>query len=216
MLTASASNAADDSNLAEMLAKYHDTGGADKCKTVNRAARHAAQLKANSDLSVEQLKQKIHGYDSLSSDEKEVYAFMVEIAFSPEQIDKGRREFRNDIKDSCYPPEEVVCDRTLVTSAAVMAKFKATEEAGVSEGYLGRLERKFFKKGTGIWDKKNGSALTHLDMLNMAFWPEHVDKTPEEFVEYVENVWCKIPRIEREKTYSKNELGYGHFFYSVD
>jgi len=199
-----------------LLGKHHDTTGADKCKTVNSAARHIAYLKNGTDLSIEQIRQEIQGDESISSDEKEVYSFMVDIAFSPEQIDKGRWEFRDDIADSCNPPEEVVCDPTLVTSAAVMAKFKATDEDGVTKGYLGRLERKFLTKDTGIWDKANGSALTHLDMLNMAIWPEHVDKTTEEFVEYVENVWCKIPRIEREQTHDRKALGSGHFFYSVD
>ena len=203
------SSVADANNVSHIFERYHDLDGDDKCASINNATDHVAYLKS-AGAPKKDFPAIISGDPSISSEDRNLYFLMADIAFSTEYIDKERFQFVSEIEQLCGLSHEEgrgQCD-DLVKAASAVVEYKDREE--VSSGVLLRLMREVASVEEFWGDGTPG--VLHFDMLNMSFWPEHIEKSPEEFTNYVEDVWCKIPEIERSKTFSANRIRYGHDF----
>jgi len=57
-----------------------------------------------------------------------------------------------------------------------------------------------------------GFSSIHTELGDMLFWPEHIDKTADEFTDFIVNEWCrKYSKFERTKLFDARQEELGRF-----
>ena len=174
-------------DLGDLLASYpnYGTGQTKECYSVSKAARKVGELKkkGSSEKEIQASISTDIKSGEIPVDAKEMYMKILEVAYLPENMDKVGYEFSYEIRVTCLQPEEGDCDSEL-SAVARVAELKA------GGGSLHELQRKR--------DELDGFvSMTHDELFNLAFWPENIDKTAQEYIDFVTDVWCKKTKSER-------------------
>jgi len=174
-------------DLGDTLASYpnYGTDKTEECYSVNQAARKVSNLKKKG-LSAKEIEAGISAdikNGEIPAEAKTMYMKIVEAAYLPENIDKVGYEFSYEIKVTCLQPEEGDCDSEL-NAVARVAEIKA------GGGSLYEVQQKRQELDGAI-------SMTHDELFNLAFWPENIDKTAQEYIDFVTDVWCKKTKSER-------------------
>ena len=192
------SSAANTKSVANKLASYpefyaFDGHPTEKCGSVTGAAEIVGDLKKEVS-SLSEAKAMI--VNSIKNGEgpaelEEPFLYIVELAYTPEHAEKSADKFVEDIEHICKMPEVRICDAE-INSAVYVSELKATGKSNIA------LTRESFRE--------KGFSRLHFELLDMLFWPEHKDKSTQEFADFVGNEWCaKYSKRERTQLYEKRE-----------
>jgi len=104
---------------------------------------------------------------------------------------KSKEKYMEDVEHMCKTPEVRFCD-TEIETAMFVGKAK---EDGASQTKLSRMLY-----------QKEGLSSKYFDILDMIFWPEHENKTAQEYSDYVANEWCaKYTEKERKLMFNSRD-----------
>ena len=195
ILIAGELSAADSSSVDNRLADYpnFDTEGTEKCYSVANAAFAVGSMKESgltSEKAIDVVREGIRA-KALPTEAEDLYRLLIELAFSKTHEEKSTDKFREDMEYQCTTPDVRFCDVEIETALFVG---KAKEEGAGQT----KLSQMLFSK--------EGLSSQNFDILDMAFWPEHENKTAEEYSDYIANEWCaKYSKRERRKMFGKRD-----------
>jgi len=139
---------------------------------------------------MDEIKKNIRDND-IPAESEELFRLLVEIAFSESYSDKSSEKFRDNVEHQCKTAEVRFCDAE-IEAAVFVGKAKAE---GASQT---TLSQQMFRE--------KGLSREYFDILDMAFWPEHANKTTQEYSDYVANEWCaKYSKDERRAMFNKRD-----------
>jgi len=182
-------------DTGKSLSSYpnYGTDSTEKCYSVLHATEIAGKFKEQGSTLNEAklvLKQGIKDGE-LPAEAEELFLRMLEMAYSRAHAHKSKEKYMEDVEHMCKTPEVRFCD-TEIETAMFVGKAK---EDGASQTKLSRMLY-----------QKEGLSSKYFDILDMIFWPEHENKTAQEYSDYVANEWCaKYTEKERKLMFNSRD-----------
>ena len=206
-LIASNSHAQYDSDLTKRLANYPNFASEsteEACTTIVGVADRVADLREKF-TTVEQAKEAINQAvrsGEITEEFAKPFLFLFDMVYSPEHVDKSTDKIVEDVEHMCKKPDVRLCDDE-VNAAMFVSELKEKENREQKNKHdLTVLTRKIFQT--------EGYSSLHFELLEMLFWPEHAEKTAQEFSDFIDNEWCaNYSKRERTKMHDKRmeEIG---------